>query len=261
MTDERYHEWTERLKKGVVAETDPAAKQELIPAVYNSRNDPQVVDGRLRVLYSQGLVNDKDMALWGGHLEVRLNRLSTQVASAQGREESRKSREESRLMREQGDVEQEISELTRVQGALSPSLDMVAQDVKNWALADLHRNTPLYGGTERPMDWMRRNQATIIGRIGTVAKQRIASIDQAFRFKNAATIGETEQAVATARVLLKSNRQQFRTEADYIDQGKLLMEKEAILREMQRFQPARGGAPSAPSSSGGAAPNQKALGR
>jgi len=261
MTDERYHEWTERLGKGVVAETDPAAKQELIPAVYNSRNDPRAVDKRLRVLYSQGFVNDKDMALWGGHLEVRLNRLTTQATAALGREESRRSREESRLMREQGDVEQEIAELTRVEGALSMTLNMVAQDTKNWALADLHRNTPLYGGTERPMDWMRRNQATIIGRIGSVAKQRIASIDQAFRFKNETTIGETEQAVVNARLLLKSNRQRFRTEADYIDQGKLLMEKEAILREMQRFQPARAASAPAPGGGGGAAPNRKALGR
>lgn len=251
LTGAEYLAWSNRVGKGPTAQTDPAVERELIPQIYNSRNNPALVDERLRLYYQQGLVATDDMKTWGSHLETRLNRMQNKATADQGRAESR-------LHREQSDVEQRIASLTQVNGAASPALDALAQDAKNWALADMQRNSPIYGGKERPMDWLNRNEAQILGRVAQAGRTRLKTLDDARPqwMKGAATDGATMEAVRAAKQLLQQNRTRFRNEAEYVDQARFLMEKEAIIREMQRFQPARpSGTTSAPASpNGGARP-------
>ena len=237
-TDERYYSWHERLKKGVVQITDPEVKREMIGLVYNAQNNPFEVDQRLRKYWEQGSVAEDDMKPWAAHLESRINRMQTRGIAEQTRRDAATDRELNRIHREKGDVEQQVRAITTVVGPGAQSLNKTAQDTYNWAIEDLHRNMPGYGGNERPMQWLNRNRAQLYGRLRGPANSRLDAIDRDFDFKSTpGTTGRTLDSVRSAMRTLEANKSRMR-EDRYVDQVRILKEKADIIENLERWNPA-----------------------
>lgn len=237
MTDERYHQWHERLKKGVVTITDPEVKQQMIGEVYNAQNNPLEVDRLLRSYWAAGKVAEDDMKPWASHLESRINRLQTRAIAAEAHRDAATAREEARIHREKGDVEQQIRAITTVTGPGATALHGPAQDAYNWAIEDMHRNMPGYGGNERPMQWLNRNRAVLYGRLKGPAQARLRAIDADFDFKSVpGTTGETQASVDVALRTLKANQSRMRADR-YDDQLRRLKEKASIIEQLEKWAP------------------------
>jgi hypothetical protein len=237
-TGSQYREWMQRIDKGAVKVTDPAVAAMLIPLVYNAQNNPLEVDTRVRAEYARGTVADDDMKAWAAHLETRQNRVATQQSAAAARRTADQAREDTRIAREQGDVEQQIRGLTTVTGALSPYFNQAAQDTYNWAVEDMHRNNPLYGGNERPMQWLNRNRPTILGRVQSAGTERVKSIDATLAFSDPATKGTTPEAIRRSQEVLKSQQRSMRLD-DYVDKIRMIEEKKRIGAELDKYRPPR----------------------
>ena len=237
MTDERYHQWVERLKKGVVTVTDPEVTREMIGEVYNASNNPYEVDKRLREYWKNGKIAEDDMKPWASHLESRINRAENRSIAEGARRDAASLRDEARLGREEANVEQDLRAITTMQGPGAQALNVVAQDTYNWAIQDMRANMPGYGGNERPMQWLNRRRPEIYARLGQPALQRLDTIDQEFLLKHMpGTTGRTKAAVHEALKALEANKNTMRTDV-YMDQTRLLKQKIDILTQMERWGP------------------------
>ena len=160
--------------------------------------------------------------LFRSHLETRINRIKDG---------------DPMLARQHAQVEQNLKEQLRVEGALSPRINEQAQSILVLAMEDLSRNSAYLGrGEENPFDWETRRKAYYIARVGQVANRRLRDLDDQMRDGNGVAYATgTGNAKADAQAL-EAKRSTFKSPAEFLDQKRILMESYKIRQEITILQ-------------------------